>query len=336
MTDKSPPRPDPVAERREAATQLGLLAVLRRRERQNPGKPPIGRNARLRDEIALIGQDPYLDFPVSDISDYERLPDGRVSIRSNVLGYFGPQGALPLNTTEEVLRWTQIAGDASFPKFADVFTARFLQLFFRAWSDSHAISQFDHPDRDRFRAYVAALSGISTPAFRDRDGIQDILRTRLVGLHATRVRSAVRLRQLVELYLAANIRIEEHVPSWMPIEPEDQSRMGLGACSLGRDLGLGRRRMTVNDRIRLHIQTRDLADYRAYLPGGRRHRQLADLVFWYLGAGTQVNVQLSLPAETVPPGALGSTMTLGHMAAMAPDTTATGPVVAARFDLEAA
>ncbi|WP_179381037.1 type VI secretion system baseplate subunit TssG [Jannaschia marina] len=329
-------RPDPVAERRTAATRLGLFALLRRQERRNPDKPAIGRNARLKDEVAVLGQDPFLDFPVADVSDVEHLPDGRVAIRSNVLGYFGPQGALPLNTTEEVLRWTLIAGDESFPKFADLFAARFLQLFFRAWSDAHAISQFDHPDRDRFRAHVAALSGVSTPAFRDRDGIPDISRTQLVGLHATRVRSAVRLRQLIELYLRADVSVEEHVPTWMEFEPEDRSRMGLGAATLGRDLALGSRMRTVNERIRLHIRTRDLDDYTAYLPGHRRHRQLSDLVFWYLGPGIDVSVALSLPAETVPPGALGATMTLGWMAAMAPDETATGPVEVAEFGLEAA
>ncbi|MEL6586156.1 MAG: type VI secretion system baseplate subunit TssG [Pseudomonadota bacterium] len=256
----TPPRPDPATERQEAATQLGLFAVLRRQERRHPDRPAIGKNAKLADELAVLGQDPHLDFPVSDISDLAPLPDGRLAIRTNVLGYFGPQGALPLNTTEEVLRWSLIAGDASFPKFADVFAARFLQLFFRAWSDSHAISQFDHPDRDRFRAYVSALSGVSTPAFRDRDGIPDISRTQLVGLHATRVRSAVRLRQLIELYLRADVEIEEHLPSWITFEDDDRSRMGLGACTLGQDLALGSRMRSVNDRVRLTIRTRDLSD----------------------------------------------------------------------------
>ncbi|MBM2578060.1 type VI secretion system baseplate subunit TssG [Jannaschia sp. Os4] len=332
----SPARPDPVEARRREATRLGLFAALRRQERRNPDRPPVGRNARLADEVAVLGQDPSLDFPAADVTDFERLADGRISVRTAVLGYFGPQGALPLNTTEEVLRWSVAAGDESFPRFADVFATRFLQLFFRAWSDARAVGQFDHPDRDRFRAHVAALSGISTPAFRDRDGIPEISRTRLVGLHATRVRSAVRLRQLIELYLRAEVEVEEHVPTWIVFEPEDRSRLGLGAATLGRDAALGSRTRSVNDRIRLHIRTRGLEDYHAYLPGGLRHRQLADLVFWFLGRRTEVEVALSLPAETVPPGALGKTMALGWMAALAPDEDATGPIEVARFELDAA
>ncbi len=330
------PPPDPKAARREEATKLGLLAVLRRLERRNPGKPPIGRNARLKDEIATLGQDPSLDFPVSDMSDLEELDDGRVAIRSNVLGYFGPQGALPLHTTEEVVRWSEIGGDTSFVAFTDVFAARFLQLFFRAWSDNHAISQFDHPDRDRFRAYVSALSGISTPAFRDRDGIPDISRTYLVGLHATRIRSAVRLRQLIELYLGADVRIEEHVAAWIAFEPGDRNAMGLNASTLGRDLALGTRMRSVNDRIRIDIRARDLDEYRDYLPGGRRHGQLIDLTRWYLRSTIDIIVGLSLPASAIPPAALGQTTELGWMAALAPDTGQGGHVKGAEYALEAA
>ena len=72
---------------------------------------------------------------------------------------FGPQGALPLNTTEEVLRW-QTEGENGFVRFTDILSARFYQLFFRAWSDAHAISQHDRPDEDRFGTYVAAVAGL--------------------------------------------------------------------------------------------------------------------------------------------------------------------------------
>ncbi|MEM8850071.1 MAG: type VI secretion system baseplate subunit TssG [Pseudomonadota bacterium] len=326
---------DPVTPQRQKATKLGLFAVLRRLERQNPSKPRIGRNSRLADEIAALGQEPSLEFSVSDLSDFEQSPHGTSRIRSNVLGFFGPQGALPLNTTEEALRWVEIGNDRSFVHFVDVFAARFLQLFFRAWSDSHAISQFDHPDRDRFGAYVSALSGVSTPAFRNRDGIPDISRTHLVSLHAARVRSGVRLRQLIELYLGAQVTVVEHVPAWVEFEVEDRSRMGLGASTLGQDLALGSRMRSVNDRVRLDIRARTLAEYRSYLPGERRHSQLQDLVAWYLGLSMEVGVTLSLPASEVPPAALGQTTELGWMAAMAPDTEAGGHVQVAEYGLEA-
>ena len=47
---------------------------------------------------------------------------------------------LPLNTTAEVQQW-YLMRDEAFVRLADLFTNRFQQLFFRAWSDAHAISQ---------------------------------------------------------------------------------------------------------------------------------------------------------------------------------------------------
>ncbi|WP_308917910.1 type VI secretion system baseplate subunit TssG [Jannaschia sp. LMIT008] len=314
------------------ARPQGLFALLRRVERNAPDAPRIGRNDRLADEIVRIGQDPYLAFPASDVADHRR-EGGRAVIRTPVLGHFGPQGPLPLNTTEEVLRWRDVAGDPSFVALADLLGTRFVQLFFRAWSDSRAIGQFDRPDEDRFAAHVGALAGVSTPAFRNRDGIPDVARTRLVGLHATRVKSGVRLRQLIELYLSADVAVQEHVPSWIAFDASDHSRMGRRGATLGRDARLGTKMRSVNDRIRIRVAARDLDEYRAYLPGGVRAGQLLDLVRWYLGEWTEVEVALSLPADAIPPATLGRTAQLGWMAAMAPGG-GTGRVDIATYDLD--
>ncbi len=74
----------------------------------------------------------------------------------------------------------------------------------------------------------------------------------------------------------------------------------------------------MNDQISLAIEVSDLARYRSYLPGGPAHRQLCDLVFWYLHDRTSVSVSLSLPASQIPKARLGSTTELGWMAAVAP------------------
>lgn len=337
----SPPKaPDSEVGADVEVLKLGLFALLRRLERQNPHKPRIGRNDRLSEEIVTIGQDPSLDFAVSDLSGFRTGAEGRHHVRSNVLGFFGPQGALPLNTTEEVLRWSTV-GDRSFVGFADIFAARFLQLFFRGWSDSHAISQFDHPAKDRFQYYVGALGGVGTAAFRARDSISDVRRTYLVSLHASRVKSAVRLRQLIETHLGASVTVREHQSSWIDFEPGDQNRLGQRGSSLGRSLFLGARMRSVNERITLDIRAKSLADYRRYLPGGDGHAQLADLVFWFLGKVTDVTITLALPASEIPPAQLGKTTELGWMAALAPappDPKATAPqfVQVANFSLMAA
>ena len=330
---------------------VGFLALLRRLERDNPGRPPIGRARRLRDEIVRLGQGVWLGFPDGDFTPAD--PDAPAPkpgayadrrMRTMLPGYFGPQGPLPLTTTEEVARWVG-ARDISFVAFTDIFAERFLQLYFRAWSDAHAISQFDHPGSDRFHGYIAAVAGVGSPAFRDHDGLPDIARLPMVSLFGGRVRSAVRLRQMIETHLDVAVRVEEHVPLWLEFEDGDRCALGQQGSSIGQDLYLGGRVRSVNDKIRLHLRTRDRADYDRFLPGRPGYQRLADIVFWYLGKTQVVDIALSLPVSEIAPSALGGgAASLGWMAPLVgADRTAPDPgpdpdeiqmIEAARFDLE--
>ncbi len=300
----------------EREEPLGFLAYLRILEREGQNRPRIGRNRTLREESVRLGQDPDLAFPTQDFSEVG-THKGKPSVRPQFMGFFGPFGALPLNTTEEVSRWFA-GGDKSFVHFTDIFAARFQQLFFRAWSDTRRISQFDHPHDDRFQIYLGALAGIGTPAFRNRDSLPDVFRMPTVALFANRVRSPVRLRQILTTLLETEIEVEEHLPTWMAFEPDGLSLMGQRGSSLGRDMYLGEQVQSVGERIVLRIRVDTLETYRRFLPGGALHDWLADLVFWYLGKSFEVGVALSLPASEVAPARIGETMQLGYMAALDP------------------
>ncbi len=301
------------------AASYGFLSLLRKLERESGNKPRIGKNERLKDEIAALGQDPSLSFPESDFSEVSFKQKGKANLRSNIFGFFGPQGALPLNTTEEVGRWVD-SGDDSFVKFTDLFATRFFQLYFRVWSDSHAISQFDVPDKDRFQTYVSALGGVGSPAYRKRDNIDDVTRMPLVSLITARVKSPVRLKQMIEQHLKADVSIEEHVPIWLEFEKNDQCHLGQQGSLMGQNTYMGARLQSVSEKIRLRINTSSIAEYRSYLPGGDAYVQLCDLVFWYLGKTIDVDIELSLPRNNVPPAKLGETTELGWMAALTPQT----------------
>ena len=311
----------------------GFLALLRRLERERPDLPRIGRSARLADDVVEIGQDPMLAFPPGDLGPVD-LGGNRARVRAQFMGFFGPHGALPLDTTEEVLRWQQ-TGEEAFVRFADIFAGRFYQLFFRAWSDAHAISQHDRPDEDRFAGYVAAISGIGTPAFADHDRMPDIARLPLVSIFGGRVRSAVRLRQMLAAYFDLRVEIEEHVPMWLNFEAEDQHGLGQGGA-LGQDLYLGARLQSVSEKICIHLFLPDAETYRGFLPGQDRYLRLSDLVFWYLGHSHDIDLALELPQPAIPAAQLGQTVLLGWLAALKPARTAapdTPYVEIARFAL---
>ncbi len=315
--------------------RFGYLAYLRQIERGAQDRPRIGRNRTLRQESVRIGQDPYLAFPDTDLSDIgERA--GRPEIRNRIIGFFGPQGALPLNTTEEVGRWVD-RGDRGFARFTDIFATRFQQLFFRVWSDARAITQFDHARDDRFSDYINALIGTGTKAFQARGALPDINKTALAPLALGRVKSARRLRQMLRLDLDVRIDVTEHVLSWMELEPDGTCRLGQRGCTLGQNSYLGGRVTTVNEKIALTIRARNLAEYRAYLPGGQLHDRLRDIVRWYLGKTFDVDIVLSLPGDQMPGAKLGKTVELGWLGRLPPRAAPRDEIVdGARYALIAA
>ena len=96
--------------------RFDFLLAMRRLERSHIGRPRIGDSATRREDYVDLGQDPYLEFPASNLSRVI-TKDDRLKIFVKFLGLLGPQGALPLSTTEESLLWFQRNDDA-FPDFS--------------------------------------------------------------------------------------------------------------------------------------------------------------------------------------------------------------------------
>lgn len=296
---------------------FGFLALLREVERGQPEHPRIGRNQNLREEIVRLGQEPYQAFPDRNVSQVTEGAEGKLRVRSNFLGYFGPQGALPMNTTAEVQQWYMFK-DEAFVRLADLFTNRFQQLFFRAWSDARGITQYDHPDDDRFQDYVGAPVGLASPALQGRGTVPDMARLPLVGIAMARVKSPVRLRQILESLCGVTVEIEENVPVWLAFEPSDLTRLGAANAGLGRDCRLGSRVQSVNEKIRVAVKTESLPQYQSFLPGGSSFQRLTELLFTYLGHETEVEIAPSLPADQIKGVALGKAGALGWTGWIAP------------------
>ena len=174
------------------------------------------------EDIVNLGQDPFVEFPASNVTKFED-PAGQVpKLFSRFLGFFGPQGALPLNTTVDAYLWSN-GRDPSFARFTDIFSNRFLQLFFRAWANAQPIAHHDRPDDDRFADYVGSFAGIGVASLKGRDSLDDIAKLPFAGLVNADVKSASRLRQLVRGIFHVDVDIEERVGSWLTFEPSDQA-----------------------------------------------------------------------------------------------------------------
>jgi type VI secretion system protein ImpH len=290
--------------------RFDFYALMRRVERSFPDKPRIGDSASWREEIVSLGEDPYLDFPASSVAKIDRDAQARLRVFVKFLGLLGPQGALPIATTEEAYGWW-LARDDAFPRFLDVFNHRFLQLFYRAWADARPIAQHDRPRSDRFVTYVGAAIGIGSPVYRDLDTVPDLRKLGFAGLLAPQAKSASRLRNFLQGLFGVETEIEQFVGSWLVFDPADRTLLGRHYCRLGEDALVGQSVFSVQDKIRVRLTTTSLAEYERLLPSGDLSEPLADAVFFYVGEEIAFDVELAIDARQVKPLELGRFGRLG-------------------------
>ncbi len=287
-----------------------LLSILRLMERQERHKPRIGDSAARDEEVVLLGQEPYLEFPASNLSRFDRDAKLRIRIFSRFLGMLGPQGALPLQTTVEARQWNE-ARDEAFTSFIDIFNHRFISLFFRAWADARPAAQHDRPDNDRFIAYIGSAAGIGTAPFRNRDSIADVAKLAVAGLLAPAAKSASRIESMIAHFFGVKTDVEQLVGSWLPLGSDECTTLGGRNAALGQDAMLGSAVYSVMDKFRIRIHTDSLAQFETFLPAGRNCRQMADLIYFYLGELLDYDVQLLIPEAEIRPAAAGSFGRLG-------------------------
>lgn len=320
MTDGAPleKRSSYQAELEAEPWRHDFFAVMRRLERSFPERGRIGDVAARREEYVALGQQPYLDFPASTIAEADRDGQGRLRLFVKFLGLLGPQGALPLATTEESHHW-QIARDDAFPRFLDILNHRFLQLFFRAWADSRPVAQHDRPERDRFAAYIGSMIGLGSPPYLKRDAVPDPEKLAHAGLVGAQAKSASRLRSLLAGLFDIDVEVEQFIGMRLVFDPADRTRLGSGHCTLGGDALLGASVYSVEDKFRVSIVARDMEQFCRFLPDGDRCEPLADAVFFHLGEQFEWDVELALPVGEVKPMRLGQSGQLGWTSWMAPN-----------------
>ena len=294
------------------------LATMRRLEREHPDKPRIGDSAARVQEFVALSQNPYLEFPASTIEAASKDENGRLRLVARFLGMFGPQGALPLTTTDEAYAWLRARDDA-FPRFVDIFQGRFLALFFRAWADARPIAQNDRPGEDRFRDYVGSVIGLGAAWFKNRDSVHDFVKLEYAGLMAPRVKSVSRLRFFLAGLVGSRVEIDEFVGAWLTLDEGERSRLGDARCGLGTDCMLGASAFTVSDKFRVRVYARDFEHYEQFLPGAPMADQIADAVFAYVGDEYDWDLELAIPAGEIRATRMGLGARLGWTGWMAPN-----------------
>lgn len=300
--------------------RFDYFTVLRHLERTHKDRPRIGDSSARREEFVHLGQNPFMDFPASNLAQAVQIEGKPLKIFVKYLGLLGPQGALPLATTEEAYHYV-IARDDAFPRFLDLFNHRFIQLFFRAWADSRPIAQHDRPDLDRFVAYMGSAIGVGSQPYQNLDSIPDTAKLGYAGLLGPQAKCASRLAGAIRGLFKVEVEVEEFVGTRLEIEGAEWTMLGERYNLLGDGALLGRTVFSVLDKIRIRIFTKSLAQYIRFLPTGDLCEPLADLVFLYTGELLDWDAELAIPSGAAEPVRLGSFGQLGWTSWMAPNWT---------------
>ena len=234
--------------------RFDYFAVLRHLERMFPDQPRIGDSAARRDEFVRLGQDPFMDFPASNLARVvrsERQAAARYS--SSIWACSGRRARCRSRPPKRPIT-TALAQDDAFPRFLDIFNHRFIQLFFRAWADARPIVQHDRPDADRFVAYIGSAIGVGSdalPESRQRAGRGKAGICRSPG-RAGEIAPRGSQAPICGMF-SVKAEVEEFVGSRLVIEAAEWTILGKRYNVLGEDALLGRSVFSVQDKIRIRI-----------------------------------------------------------------------------------
>lgn len=315
--------------------RFDFFQAVRILERLDASRKPVGMDGPIQSECVRFRSHLALDFPASAIYRLDTHEDEfRPSVMEvTFIGLTGPSGSLPRCYTE-ILLDRQRSKDATLREFLDLFNHRLISLFYRAWernrfylgyeraekwlqqlgdepSQQRAFLATGRAELDRFSQMLLELCGMGHPSLRLRDTVRTHVETRLhiadsalryySGLFAQQQRSAAGLEGLVADYFSVSTAIVPCVGQWLMISPPDQTRLtGRNSNQLGMTAIAGARFWDRQGRFRVRLGPLTYPEFSQFLPNGRAHPGLRDLIRLYVRQQYDIELQLVLKASEVP------------------------------------
>ena len=274
----------------------------------HPDRGRVGRYGNPDEEAVHFGATPATAFPASAIQALE-MADGEVPrMLINFFGLTGPQGVLPLEYSELVADRVR-QRDHALRDFLDLFNHRFVSLFFRAWERTHAHGVNTATGEDALHDHLLDLVGMGTPGLASQLGLPPASLPFYVGLLAMPTRPAVALELLLQDYFGVPVDLEQFVGGWYSIDESSQCALGdesSASSQLGVGAVAGDEIWDLQARARLRIGPLSRAQYDRFLPTGRAYQELRALTKLFTGEQVDIEVQLILARDEVPPVSLGA------------------------------
>lgn len=280
--------------------QLVNLLVRMLRQQGVPYAQAFSQVLRFRNSLSLA-------FPASEIESIEvesLAPAARIHITPTFLGLLGASGTLPLHDTERATAKAGAAGDASWTPFIDLFSNRAVGLFYEAWGKYRVEHGLNTRARDDLLPRLCALGGLRSSSFgadRSYCAVPSEVAAYYAGVLRTRPIAASTVERVLGEYFGVPVRLEEFVGGWDPLSAKMRSTLGRTDPSLGYGAVLGARTWRNDVRVRLHIGPLNEEQARDFLPQGRSHAALKEMVGLFAVPSLQYEVWLLLDKPCLKP-----------------------------------
>jgi type VI secretion system protein ImpH len=283
-----------------------FFQAVRLLQQLRPDRARIGHYNNPDDEAVHFGATPSTSFPASEIQAIEIDEGAPPRLLVNFFGLTGPQGVLPLEYSELVADRVR-QRDHALRDFLDLFNHRIISLFYRAWERTHGHGANVEADDDVLHDHLLDLAGLGTPGLATMLGLPPAALPFYVGLLAMPTRPAVALEMLLEDYFGVPVEVEQFIGGWYSIDVASQCALGdesTPSTQLGVGAVAGDEIWDVQARARLRVGPLSRAVYDTFLPTGRAYQELRALTRFYTGEQVDVELQLVLARDDVPPVSL--------------------------------
>ena len=212
-------------------------------ERVTQGAVEVGRGGPPAREVIRFRHDPGLGFPSADVSDVTVLDEEppRYQVVTTFLGLTGAVSPLPSYLVESVLFDAERGGVQR--DFLDVFHHRVMSLLYRAKIRLDPAREHRSDGTDPWLRRLLGLAGI-----HEDSGIalEPKHLMRLIPILAKNSRGAAALKVatlsvLVDELPDAEVSVREFIGSWINLEDDQQTRLGVANNRLGTETMLGSR-----------------------------------------------------------------------------------------------
>ncbi|MBB3120114.1 type VI secretion system baseplate subunit TssG [Pseudoduganella violacea] len=240
-----------------------------------------------------------LAFPGSEIEVLKRADDGSLELTAAFMSMLGVGGALPLHYTERLAAGRGAMNDDDGAQaFIEIFSARALPLFFKAWSSYRPEALSD----TGFLKIMLALA-----AATEKDEVQ--------AFYAAILRrpsnSGASMAQMLSAHFGIPLRVEQFAGSWEVLNAETRNGLGMDNCVLGENAALGERIWRRDRRLRLHAGPLTQDDFNRFLPGSDGAAALRTMVRKLSLGLLSCEMRLTLRREDIRGAVLGRGSRLG-------------------------